>query len=313
MRRKRTSQGYPIFPRNIGEFQRRFATERACRDYLMQVRWPEGFECPGCGHQSAWEMALRRLRCRRCHKDVWITAETVLHGSHLPLRHWFWAAYLTSTLTPGISALQLKQQLGLGSYRTALCLCRRLRRAMVNPEREPLKGAIEVDDTYVGGPEKGVHGRHVETKVPVVVAVENRGDHTGRIRLGVVPDVTQRSLHSFIHKNIAPGSQINTDGWDGYWGLETYGYKHRPKVQGSPERAAKILPWVHRVIGNLKTWLRGTHHGVDPEHLQGYLDEFTFRYNRRHYKEHAFLSLLILATRLRPYKRSPVAQGVSSA
>lgn len=186
-----------------------------------------------------------------------------------------------STLTPGISALQLQKQLRI-SYPTALYLCRRLRKVMVNPEREPLTGVVEVDDTYIGGPEKGTHGRECETKVPVVVAVENRGDHTGRIRLSTIPDVTQSSLHPFIRKNVASGSQINTDGWDGYWGLESYGYDHRPKVQKTPERAAKILPWVHRVIGNLKTWLRGTHHGrVQSEHLQEYLDEYTFRYRRR--------------------------------
>jgi transposase-like protein len=218
-----------------------------------------------------------------------------------------------STLTPGISALQLMRQLGIGSYRTALYLCRRLRRAMVNPEREPLMGTIEVDDTYIGGPEKGTRGRQTETKVPVVVAVENRGDHTGRIRLSVVPDVSQASLHPFICKNITPGSPINTDGWDGYWGLDAYGYKHRPKVQGSPQRASKILPWVHRVIGNLKTWLRGTHHGVNPDHLQEYLDEFTFRYNRRRYREHAFLSLLILTTRIKPSRHLPKKLLVSSA
>jgi len=204
-----------------------------------------------------------------------------------------------STLTPGISALQIMRQLGIGSYKNALYLCRRLRKAMVNPEREPLTGVVEVDDTYVGGPGKGPRGRGSEGKVPVVVAVENRGDHTGRIRLGVVPDVTKKSLHPFILKNIAYASQVNTDGWDGYWGLETYGYQHRPKVQGCSKRAASILPWVHRVIGNLKTWIRGTHHGVDPEHLQGYLDEFTFRYNRRRYREHAFLTLLILATHVK--------------
>ena len=313
MRRKRTSQGYPAFPRSLGEFQRRFATEQACRNYLVGVRWPEGFECSWCGHRAAWEMGLRRFRCRKCRKDIWITAGTVLQGSHLPLCYWFWAVYLMSTLTPGISALQLMKQLGIGSYRTALYLCRRLRRAMVNPLREPLKGVVEVDDTYVGGPGKKHPGRYLGKKVPVVVAVENRGDHTGRIRLGVVPDVTQASLHPFICKNISYGSQINTDGWNGYWGLEAYGFKHRPKVQGLPKRAAKILPWVHRVIGNLKTWLRGTHHGVGSEHLQDYLDEFTFRFNRRHYREHAFLSLLILATKIKPLPHGQRLLGVPSA
>ena len=300
MRTKRTSQGYPQFPRTLGEFQRRFSTEQACIAYLIGVRWPNGFECPWCGHNRTWNIGLPRFRCCKCKKNVWITAGTIIQDSHLPIRYWFWAAYLMSTLTPGISALQLQRQLGIGSYRTALYLCRRLRRAMVNPMRESLTGTVEVDDTYVGGPGKGKRGRGSNMKVPVMIAVENRGDHTGRIRLGVVPDVTQDSLHEFICRNVVPGSQINTDGWDGYFGLEAYGYRHKPKVQETAKRAGKILPWVHGVAGNLKTWLRGTHHGVDPEYLQGYLDEFTFRYNRRRYREHAFLSLLVLATKLKP-------------
>lgn len=241
-----------------------------------------------------------------------ITAGTVLQDTHLPIRYWFWAAYLMSTMTPGISALQLQRQLGIGSYRTALYLCRRLRRAMVNPEREPLTGIVEVGYTCIGGPGKSLRRRRSESKVPVVVAVENCGDHTGRIRLGVVHDIKQRSLHAFIRSNITPGTQINTNGWDGYWGLDAYGYKHRPKVEDSPELAANILPWVHRVIGNLKTWLLGTHHGVDPEHLQGYLDEFTFRYNCRRYRKHAFLTLLVLTMRLKP-KPQPCKEPTESS
>jgi len=300
MRTKRTVQGYPQFPRTLGEFQRKFSTEKSCIDYLIAVRWPEGFICPWCGHKSAWRVGIRRFRCSSCKKNVWVTAGSVIQDSHIPVRYWFWAAYIMSTLTPGISALQLQRQLGIGSYRTALNLCRRLRKSMVNPMREPLAGTIEVDDTYIGGPGEGKRGRGSEDKIPVIIAVESRGDHTGRVRLGVIPDVTKNSLHSFICRNISKGSQINTDGWDGYLGLEAHGYIHNPNVQGTAKNAGKVLPWVHRVAGNLKTWIRGTHHGVDTEYLQGYLDEFTFRYNRRRYREHAFLSLLVLATKSSP-------------
>lgn len=313
MKRELTRQGYPLFPKTIGEFQRRFLTEESCIRYLFLVRWPNGFDCPRCHYHKAWPEGVRSYRCRMCRKKISVTAETVMDKTHLSLRYWFWAAYLMSTLTPGISALQLMRQLGIGSYRTALYLCRRLRKAMVNPEREPLTGVIEVDDTYVGGSERGTRGRQTETKVPVVVAVENRGDHTGRIRLEMIYDVSSESLHPFVRKNITPGSQINTDGWRGYWGVESYGYKHRPRVQGKPERAAKILPWVHRVIGNLKTWLRGTHHGVDREHLPEYLDEYTFRYNRRHYRESSFLTMLIIATKVRPLRLRAKSLSPSSA
>ncbi len=313
MRTKHTSQGYPLFPMTLGEFQRRFSTEKACIEYLIGVRWPQGFECPHCGEKKAYRIGLRKFRCLRCHRDISVTAGSVLQDSHIPLCYWFWAAYFMSTLTPGISALQLQKQLGIGSYRTALSLCRRLRRAMVNPDREPLMGTIEIDDAYVGGPEKKRTGRGAEGKVPIIVAVENRGDHTGRIRLAMVPDVSHDSINRFVLDTIFPGSQINTDGWRGYEDLKCLGYKHRPKIQGVGERAAIILPWVHRVIGNLKTWLRGTHHGVDPEYLQSYLDEFTFRYNRRKVREHAFLSLLILSTKLKPLPVGTRSQVASSA
>lgn len=297
---------FPPFPKTLGEFQDRFNTEDACLRYLEQVRWPDGFECPRCGHRRAWLLRRHVYRCRACRSEARVVAGTVLHRSHLSLRHWFWAAYLMSTLTPGISAWQLYRQLGLGSYRTALYLCRRLRRAMVNPNREPLVGVVEMDDTYVGGPERGrrgVTGRGVRTKIPIVVAVENRGDHAGRIRMQWLPELSWDLIRCFSAANLAPGSEVRTDAVSFYkygdWG--SLGLRHRPRVQGEPGRAGKILPWVHQVIGNLKTWLRGTHHGrMTRKHLQGYLDEFTFRFNRRGYREHSFLTLLVLATRLKP-------------
>ena len=304
MRTKCTSQGYPTFPRTLDEFQRRFVTEKSCLVYLAKVRWPRGFDCPRCRNRQGWKDSPRSFRCRRCRKEIHLTAGTIMHRSHLPLRHWFWAAYLMGTMTPGISALQLQRQLGIGSYESALYLCRRLRRAMVNPQREPLKGIVEVDDAFIGGKGTSPKGHHMETKAPIVAAVENRGNHTGRIRLQVVPQVTRKELYSFIQNNVAPGSQIRTDGWHPYRGIEVYGYEHIPRVQGRSykgrKRAGEILPWVHRVIGNLKTWLRGTHHGVDREHLQSYLDEFTFRYNRRYYREQSFLTLLVLTTQVAP-------------
>lgn len=307
------ASGYPDFPRTLDEFQHQFVTDAACLDYLVRVRWPDGFDCPRCESREAWLIRRRLFRCQRCRTEVSVTAGTVMHSTHLPLRHWFWAAHLMSTLTPGISALQLQRQIGLGSYRTALSLCRRLRRAMVNPLREPLCGVVEVDEAYIGGPRRGEVGRG-SSKSLVVVAVENRGDHTGRVRLASIPDASQASLHGFIRGNVAPGTQVNTDDWDGYKGLAAYGYQHRPRIQGDPARAAKILPWVHRVIGNLKTWLRGTHHGrVEKRHLQSYLGEFTFRYNRRRSREHAFLTLLILATRPQPQVRPALRRAVESS
>jgi len=210
---------------------------------------------------------------------------------------WFWAAYLVTTYTPGLSAVQLHRQLGL-SYETAWALLHKLRRAMVNPaEREALKEKVEVDETYLGGPEAGLEGgRQLRDKVLIVGAVEVRGKAAGRLRLRVVADASARELAGFVKRTVAPGALILTDGWMAYAPLTGLGYRHRPRTQGSPERAAKLLPHIHRVFGNLKTWLGGTHHGVGHDHLQAYLDEFAFRFNRRRTPMAAFQTLLGLAS-----------------
>jgi len=214
----------------------------------------------------------------------------------VPLTVWFWATYLVTTHTPGLSAVQLQRQLGL-SYETAWALLHKLRRAMVNPEREPLKDKVEVDETYLGGHEVGLKGgRQLLEKALIVGAVEVRGTAAGRARLQVVPNASGRSLTGFVKRTIAPGTTILTDGWPAYAGLADLGYRHRHRTQGTPERAARLLPHIHRVFGNLKTWLSGTHHGVGHDHLQAYLDEFAFRFNRRRTPIAAFQTLLGLAS-----------------
>jgi transposase-like protein len=219
----------------------------------------------------------------------------------VPLTQWFWAAYLVTTHTPGLSARQLQRQLGIRRYETAWSMLQKLRRAMVCPDRELLHEKVEVDETYVGGPETGLRGgRELGHKVAVVGAVEVRGTGTGRVRLQVIPDVSGPTLTRFVKANVDPGAIVITDGWRSYATLPEMGYQHRPKTQGDPSRAAKILPRVHRVFGNLKTWLRGTHHGVGHEHLQAYLDEFTFRFNRRRMPMAAFQTLLGLGTQRAP-------------
>ena len=198
--------------------------------------------------------------------------------------------------TPGLSAVQLQRQLGV-SYETAWALLHKLRRAMVTPEREPLKGRVEVDETYLGGPEAGLKGgRQLLDKALVVGAVEVRGRAAGRVRLHVVPDASARSLTGFVRRTVTPGAILLTDRWQGYASLPDLGYHHRPRTQGPPDRAGKLLPHIHRVFGNLKTWLGGTHHGVGHDHLQASLDEFAFRFNRRRIPMTAFQTLLGLAS-----------------
>lgn len=292
----------PDFPRSLREFQRRFADEEACRQYLAASRWPDGFRCPRCGVGDALGLPGRLLsRCRKCARDTSVTAGTVLHRTRIPLTQWFWAAYLVTTHTPGLSALQLQRQLGISRYETAWMMLHKLRRAMVRPDRERLHEKVEVDETYVGGPEAGLRGgRELRDKSLVVGAVEVRGRASGRVRLRVVPDASGPSLSGFVKANVEQGAIVVTDGWQGYAPLSGMGYRHRPRTQREPQRAEKILPRVHRVFGNLKTWLRGTHHGVSHQHLQAYLDEFTFRFNRRRTPMAAFQTLLGLGSQRPP-------------
>lgn len=292
----------PDFPRTLSEFQRRFATEEQCWRYLVACRWPDGYRCPRCAHAGAYELDGRGLlQCRSCRHQASVTAGTVLHRTRQPLQLWFSAAYLVTTHTPGFSAVQLQRQLGLQRYETAWTMLHKLRRAMLRPERDRIVGTVEVDETYVGGVEEGRRGgrRRDSSKTIVVGAVEVRGRGSGRIRLGVVEDLSAASLGRFVSISVEPGSTVLTDGWQGYAALRRQ-YDHRPSTVGDPKAASQLFPRVHRTFSNLKTWLRGTHHGVSPKHLPHYVDEFVFRFNRRRTPMAAFQSLLGLTAQHAP-------------
>jgi transposase-like protein/ribosomal protein L37AE/L43A len=292
----------PDFPRTLAEFQGRFASEADCRRYLVACRWPDGFRCPRCGDRDAYEVAARGLlQCRSCRHQTSVTAGTVLHRTRVPLQLWFAAAYLVTTHTPGFSAVQLQRQLGLSRYETAWTMLHKLRRAMLRPERDPISGVVEVDETYVGGIEEERRGgrRRDSAKSIVVGAVEVRGRGSGRIRLAVVEDLSAASLVSFGEASVAPGSTLLTDGWQGYAPLRK-GYDHRPSTVGDPKNASKLFPRVHRTFSNRKTWLKRTYHGVSPKHLPHYINEFVFRFNRRRTPMAAFQSLLGLSTQHAP-------------
>lgn len=303
----------PPFPTNLRQFQRQFATEEACQHYLAACRWPDGFRCPRCGHQRAYAMVNhRRWKCVACRHQVSLTAGTILHNTKTSLTHWFWAAYLMTTDTRGISALGLQRQLGLRRYETAWMMLHKLRRATVNLAREPLHGEVEVDDTWIGGPQPGLRGsrqlkgRHA---VPVLVAVEKRGDRSGRVRMSVLRDFKATTVTALIQRQVAPGTTVYTDGLGGFASLEDAGFDHVPLKQ--PERSAfrkgarSVVPLADRVIGNLQQWLIGTYHGVSRGQLQVYLDEFVFRHNRRKTPMAAFQTLLGLGAGRTPtpYRR----------
>jgi hypothetical protein len=195
----------PDFPRTIVEYQERFATDAARLEYLAESRWPEGFRCPGCGGRGAWVLERRHLwECAACHLQTSVTAGTVMHKTRTPLRLWFWAAYLVATHHPGISAKQLSRQLGI-RYETAWLILQKLRRAMVAPEREPLKEVVEVDECWIGGVEAGKRGRGPGSKTLAGVAIEVRGKGSGRLRLAPLADASKPTLTAFVKATTAPG------------------------------------------------------------------------------------------------------------
>jgi len=313
----------PPFPKTLREFQSKFASDEACQQYLAECRWPDGFICPRCGFRRAYELVRQsRRQCAGCRYQVSLTAGTILHNTKTPLTVWFWAAYLMTTDKRGISALLLQRQLALPRYETAWMLLHKFRRAMVNQAREPLRGEVQVDDTWVGGTQAGLRGsRQLKGRkaVLVVVAVEKRGRATGRARMAVIPDFKRTTLTNFLKKNVAPGSTVYTDGLKSFSGLQEAGFRHVPRSQPLPielrKGAKSVVPLADRAIGNMQQWLIGTHHGVSPSQLQVYLDEFVFRHNRRRQPMAAFQTLLSLGTgnQPTPYNRIRGAEDLTNS
>jgi transposase-like protein len=269
------------YPRTLTELERRFSTDEACRQYLASLRWPEGFVCPGCQGRQAWVMTRGLWLCQQCRRQVSVTAGTIYQDSRLPLTLWFRAMWYVTSQKNGASALGLQRVLGMGSYQTAWAWLHKLRRAMVRPGRDRLAGVVDVDESYVGGPKPGKRGRGAAGKALVFVAAQQEGSRIGRIRLLPIADASAESLEAAVRWAVEPGSTVCSDGWRGYGGLPEADYRHRV-VRKEGEVGDNLLPRCHRVASLLKRWLLGTHQGaVSHRHLAYYLDEFTFRFNRR--------------------------------
>jgi len=292
------------YPRTLGEFEARFSSDAACREYLFTLRWPEGFRCPRCGHARSWPTGTGRFECAACAYQASVTAGTIFQDTHLPLTIWFRAIWSVTSHKTGASALGVQQELGLRSYKTAWTWLHKLRRAMVRPGRDQLSGRVEVDETFLGGLEEGHRGRGQPTKAQIVVAAEEDGAGIGRVRMCRIRNATAENLHLFITVNILPGSVVHTDGWNGYSGIEAKGYTHEVTIRGKrKEAASELMPRVHRVISLFKRWLLGTHQGaISHDYLDYYLDEFTFRFNRRRsqHRGKLFRRLLENAVQIEP-------------
>jgi hypothetical protein len=318
------------FPTSLLEFQKVFPNDDACAKYLETLRWPSGFVCPDCGWTGEPYRFNARpsvLRCRKCKFNTSLTSATVMQSTHTPLSTWFWGAYLVTTQTPGQSALQFQRQLGLSRYETAFQILHKLRAGMVRPERDSIGGIhrVEVDECFIGGRTRGEGGgvHHMSTVIGAV-EVQTRQDadqraatyrqshegaiplkklvYAGRLRLRVIEDRHSSGLLSFVTENVAKGSYVRTDGFAPYANLPRLGYEHYPlTIAGDPDKADAHLPMIHLVFSNLKTWILGTHHGaIAKHHLQAYLNEYVFRFNRRFYPMTAFNSVLGLAAHAVP-------------
>ncbi len=262
-------KGQPVARgRSLTEFQKEFPDEASCAAFLFNRRWPSGFVCPSCGGNRAAALKSRAytFECYGCRRQTSITAGTAMHRTRLPLTAWFWAGHLMATHSNGMSARQLEDQLGL-TYRTAWLLAQKLRRSMVDPDRELLEGVVEVDT------------------------------RSGRVRLAVIADNTAASIEAFVRANVKPGATLLTDGHASYPGLTDY--RHDPRIVGKMA-AHIVLPWIYRVFALVKRWGLGTYHGLRRKHADTYLNEFVFRYNRRFYRHASFETVLGLTAHHAP-------------
>lgn len=271
------------YPETMQEFMDQFSSEEACRQYLTEVRWAEGFNCPKCSHDDAWKLGRGILKCKKCRHDTSVTAGTVFQGRHLSLRLWFQALWLVVSQKNGVSALGLSESLGIKRQMTGWELLKKIRTAMVRTGREKLSGLVEVDEVFLGGVKPGKRGRGALGKVLILVAVEDKKEKGfGRIRIEIIPEASAATLKQAIQMMVELGSTIRTEQWKGYTPSALEGYEHIVIKKQSLEPGEDPTPLVHRIASLLKRWLLGTHQGgVRPAHIRSYLDEFIFRFNRR--------------------------------
>ncbi len=303
-----------IYPKTLIEFEKQFSSEQCCRDYLAKIRWPNGFVCPHGCEAKAWERTDGLFHCASCGLQTSVTARTIFQDTKVPLQLWFRAIWQRTSQKYGANALGLQRVLGLGSYRTAWSWLHKIRRAMIRPGRDRLRGVIQVDETYIGAKKSGKRGRGASGKVLVVIMAEVNGKALGRIRLKKVEDASAVSLEVAISEAIETGSTIETDGWRGYNGLTQLGYCHEIIRQESVV-GDDLLPRCHRIAGLLKRWLVGTLQGaVSQKHLGYYLDEYTFRFNRRksRYRGKLFYRLIEQAVAVDPATVKSIVEGSES-
>lgn len=281
------------------EWQRTFSTDEACMKHLLEVRWPNGFQCPHCGHDHGWLCErISRYECAACNQQTSATSGTLFHATKLPLTKWFWAIYWLASDKGGISALRLSKLIGV-TWRSAYRILEKLRKAMGHRDSlYRLSNVIEFDDAYIGGKKTGKRGRGADGKVSVLIACENIDDKPGFIAMEVVDSLNKKTIGDFARRRIQIAQTVRTDALPANAGLQFH-VNHIPKVT-PPEMASEWLPWVHVVIANLKRFLLGTFHGTSNRYVQEYLNEFCYRFNRRFWEAEIPNRLMKLCVDHRP-------------
>lgn len=274
------------------DYQKQFSKEEDCFNYLFNLRWPNGFECPKCGNTEYYIIHKDKMfQCKRCRHQTTVTAGTVFHKLRQPMSILFMAVYLISTSKKGFSAMEFQRKLGLNGYKTAWLLMQKIRTAMASSGKSLLSRMVEVDETYIGGHCEGPRGRGAQGKTLVAIAVETDGINMGRAYLETMDSLLMDEMEQFVKEHVAKGTKVSTDYFKSYNFLKNE-YEHTPVVGKSISKKTDLLPKAHIVIANLKMWLRGTYNRMPSKHLQKYLDEFVFRFNRRWDIENIFDKLL---------------------
>lgn len=283
---------------NFFEFFTAFPSEDACEEYLLHVRWPQSMPCAACGSKEFYTRlrTRRAFQCRRCRRFTYPTAGTIFHKTRTPLRAWFLALFCIAFDKRGLSALQLSEQIGV-DYNTAWAMLHRIRKAMAKRDSQyRLDSPVEMDDMFFGAPTEPKRGRGTD-QTPILVAVsfftgKDDREHMGFAKMRVVEHVDEASVAAFAHDVIVPGSRIRSDGYSTYTTLARHGFHHEPITVGT-RKAHALLPHVHTYISNLRSFIQGTFHGLDELHLQQYLDEYCYRFNRRRHRQQLFDRVLL--------------------
>lgn len=275
------------------KFSQLFHSEEACEKYLYKMKFPEGFHCPKCQHNEYYYHKPRKLyQCKACKHQTSLTAGTIFHKTRTPLQKWFHAIYLEASDKRGVAALALTKKLKI-SYWVAWTMLSKIREAMGKRDAKYLlAGLVELDDGFVGAPDKGGKRGRGTGKQQVVAEAATNGEAVYYAKMKAVDNFTQETVEELAKETIAPGATVKTDALAVNKAVAKSGYDHI-EVTVKGKDPAEELKWVHILLSNVKAFLQGTFHGIGKKHIQRYLDAFCYRFNRRFWEEQLFDRLLM--------------------